>query len=135
MGLSPAVLHLLPTQHDSSDVENKSSVSGETVTDALNSLIPAITVTDVKTSAYSIQATDKIVRIDSSSGAFNLQLPYPSLKWFGYIQDVAGALSTYQVTLLRYASEKINNLAASRPIYGDYNTYLVYSDGSNYWVA
>ena len=92
-------------------------------------------ITSVKTSAYTITIADRIIRVDTSEGAFNLQLPDPTLKWFGYIQDVAGSLSTNQVSLLQYASEKINNIAATRKLYGDYNVYLVYSDGTNWWLS
>jgi hypothetical protein len=92
-------------------------------------------VTAVKTSVYSIAASDKIIRVDSTGGAFYLTLPDPALKWFGYIQDVGGMLSTYQVTLLQYSAEMINAIAASRALYGDYNLYLVWSDGLNYWCS
>lgn len=90
-----------------------------------------------KTASYVIVSDDaaKVVLIDSNSSAFDLTLPSPSLnvgKIFR-IKDVGNYLSTNQVTLKRFLTEKINGYAADYLLQADEGFWQLTSDGTD-WI-
>lgn len=74
--------------------------------------------------------------VDTSGGAFSLTLPSPSTL-SGYsirVKDSTGSLSTNNLTLVRNAAEKIDNVAASKVFSTNYGGWQIYSDGTNWWI-
>lgn len=80
------------------------------------------------------------LNVNTSTAAANitLSLPSPSLcgsGWYCYIHDVGGAMSTYQIILARFGSEKIENVAANMTLYTDYGYWVLYTDGTNWFLG
>ncbi len=89
-----------------------------------------------KSSLYSptVVQDGGVIPLNSASGAFNIQLPNPSTmtgRTF-VLKDQGGMLSTYNVTLLRYASEMIEKIAADFALRADYGSWKIFSDGVNW---
>ncbi len=77
-----------------------------------------------------------ILHVTTAAGAFDLDLPDPStMSGVSFkVRDVGGVLTTYPVTLDRFASETINGLAADFLLEGDYGEWTIFCDGTNYFV-
>lgn len=93
--------------------------------------------TTTKTANYTIAIGDHIIFADSSGGAFNLTLPSPSTVT-GHefiIKDSTGSFGTNNVTLVRFASEKIEGLAASRVLTANWGCYRVFSNGTDWFLG
>lgn len=86
-------------------------------------------------SPYTLLATDEIVQVDSSTGTVQINLTAPSTKQLFLIKDVGGAASTSNITLHRNGSEKIENVAADKTLTLNYGAWLVWSDGTNWWIS
>lgn len=96
----------------------------------------ATLVQQTKTANYTILTTDDTIFIDSSGGAFTLTLPSPTgLTKIFHIIDVAGTLSTNNVTLARSGSEKISGLAANKPLQTDWGWFDVTPNGTDWFVG
>lgn len=70
-----------------------------------------------------------------SSAARSIQLPTPAADFFFYVKDKTGTMNTFNTTLLRAASESIEGLAASYILEANYGFWLVFSDGTNWFIA
>ncbi len=86
-------------------------------------------------SPYTLLAADEIVQVDSSTGVVSLQLPAVAGKRAFMIKDVGGAAATSNITLVRASTEKIENVAASKTLTIGYGSWLVWSDGTNWWIS
>jgi predicted flavoprotein YhiN len=77
-----------------------------------------------------------IVFVDSSGGAFNLTFSNPAAqtKQKLLIVDVGGSLNTNNVTLVRFAAEKIAGLAASKLLQTDWGTYNVTTNLTDWFL-
>lgn len=76
------------------------------------------------------------LELDSSVGAFNLQLPDPAVcaGLTFRIKDVGAVLSTKPVTLVRHGSEKIEGLAQSYVLLADGGLWNVYCNGVDWLI-
>lgn len=76
-----------------------------------------------------------VLQLNSTGGAFNLQLAQPSLVkgQFWDLKDIAGLLTTNNVTLVRFAAESIEGLAANFALEANYGTWTLFCDGTNYY--
>jgi hypothetical protein len=89
--------------------------------------------------------SNRVVQCSHASGATTLTLPTPSAGRMYIIQKIDGTASE-TITLARAGSEKIDNVAASRVLYGTdnvvdvtgyahaYAAFLVTCDGTDWWT-
>lgn len=85
-------------------------------------------------SNHTVTIAERILLCDSTGGTFNITLPDPSLRKSFKIKDVGGAFGTNNVTLVRFGSENIEGLAASFALASNYGSYILFSDGTNWWL-
>lgn len=101
----------------------------------------AKTAFTTKTANYTITTSDSIIFIDSSGSAFNLQLPNPSTIGSAgstrvyRIVDTVGTLSTNNVTLVRFGSEKIEGVAANRLLQTDWGMWQLTTNGTDWFLG
>ncbi len=77
---------------------------------------------------------NKIIPLNSENGSFEAQLPDPTTvdgKTF-ILKDVGGKLSEFPVTVLRFAAEDIEEVAADYVCSGDFGCWRFYSNGTNW---
>lgn len=94
-----------------------------------------------KTANYTITSSDTLIFVDTSGGAFTLTLPSPatvsannSTKVFRIV-DTKGTLSTNNLTLAPFSSEKIEGLAASKVFQTDWGGWQVMTNGTDWFVV
>jgi hypothetical protein len=93
-----------------------------------------------KSATYTVTTTDfenwSDIVCDSSGGAFSLNLPSPStLAGLRItVKDKNGSFNANNVTLVRAGSEKIENVAASRVLSADFGSYVVGTDGTDWYL-
>lgn len=93
-----------------------------------------------KTANYTILASDHIIYVDSSGGTFTLTLPNPTTVSTAtttqtfIIIDTTGNLSTNNITLARFGSEKIEGLASSKPLETDWGSYTITTNNVDWFV-
>lgn len=87
----------------------------------------------VSSSPYSITATDFILRVDTSA-ARTINLPNPATTRRIEIKDVTGGAETNNITIARFAAEKIENVAANYTVAIAYAHITLLSDGTDWWV-
>jgi len=84
-----------------------------------------------------IVSTDEIIRVDTSGGNVLLTLLDPALRWKGMIKK--STTDTNTISLVQSASENIEGTAATYALPGsaetDRDAWMVWSDGTDYWVA
>ena len=71
--------------------------------------------------------------VDTSS-ARSLQLPAPSAGLVFYIKDKTGQANTNNITLVRNASEQIEGVAASKVLQTNWGSWMIVSDGTNWFI-
>ncbi|HUK32705.1 MAG TPA: hypothetical protein VLV86_02275 [Vicinamibacterales bacterium] len=93
-----------------------------------------------KTTTYVITLQDfyggQVFLVDTSGGPFTMTLPNPATL-SGYsikLKGSTGSLATNNLTLARFGSEKIENVAASKVFQTNYGSWQIYCDGTNWWV-
>lgn len=94
-----------------------------------------------KSANYTIVTTDRIIYVNSSGGAFNLTLPDPTTvststttQTFTII-DIGGTLNTNNVTLVRFGSEKIEGLAASKLLQTNWGAYRITTNNVDWFIS
>lgn len=70
-----------------------------------------------------------------SSAARTIQLPAASAGMFFYVKDKSGTMNTFNCTILRAASETIEGVAANYALEANYGEWLVFCDGTNWFLA
>lgn len=70
----------------------------------------------------------------NNSGAINVTLPTPTNGRELIIKDIAGTANTNNITLVRHGSEKIEGIAASRVLQVNFGSWVIVSDGTNWWI-
>lgn len=88
--------------------------------------------------AYTVVGDDmgKVLEINTTAGAFSIQFPPPALfinRAFS-LQDVGGVLNSKKLTGLRNAAEQIQGLAANYIFQSAFGRWIVWSDGTNWWL-
>ena len=88
------------------------------------------------TANYTVDTTttDDIIFCNQSAG-ITVTLPAPTNGRSILIKDISGNAQTNTITIVRHASEKIENLAASRILYTNYGTWTFVADGTNWWMC
>lgn len=71
------------------------------------------------------------------AAAANLQLPNPTLfkNQFVWLKDIAGNLGTFNVTLVRFAGESIEGLAANYVLQSNWGSWRLWCDGTNFYFV
>ncbi len=95
--------------------------------------VSGITTVTNTSSPYTILSTDRLLLVDTSSGAVTLNMPNPALNRLIEIKDKKGTFGTNNVTLARYSTESIEGLAANLVLRANWGNYEFRSDGSNYY--
>ena len=80
--------------------------------------------------AYAMTTRDRVIRGDASGGAFNLTLPDPTLKPYGWHCDLRNYGGANNITAVPFASETIDG-AASYALTPGSQTFI-YTDGTNW---
>lgn len=93
----------------------------------------AVNSISVASSPYSVTASDLILFVDTSA-ARTLNLPDPALRRVIYIVDVIGTAETNNITLARFGSEKIAGLAASKLLQTNWGSWVIASNGTDYFL-
>ena len=93
--------------------------------------------TVTKTANYTILSTDTIIFANTSGGAFTLTLPSPtSLAGKIYmIIDTNGTFNTNNCTLAPSSTEKIEGLAASKPLQTNWGWFTITTNGTDWFVG
>lgn len=87
----------------------------------------------VSTTPYSISTTEAILLVDTTSTAIQINLPNPSTYRKIKIVDSTGQFGTNNVTLHRFGSEKIVNVAADLILRANYGQYEFQSNGTDWF--
>lgn len=93
---------------------------------------------EAKTTSYNLVVTDAfgIIKLDSSGGSFEIQLPNPALFANRTVtfKDVGGALSSNPVQLTRFANEEIGGMAANYQLEADFGSWNLWTDGVDWFL-
>lgn len=118
------------------DGDTTHAPNGNVVYDTLNNsaFIATSNVVSTSSTSYSILTSDFMV-ILSSSSAVTVQLPNPATARQFIIKDSSGVRETNQISLVRFASESIDGLAATRLLSTNYGAWRVVSNGANWFLA
>lgn len=106
-------------------------------------LSAAITAGDIGGSSLTVSSpagnvasvTKGVMYLIDSSAARTIQLPSPTSGMFFYVKDKTGTMNTFNCTLLRAASEKIELLAANFALEANGGEWLIFSDGTDWYLA
>jgi len=88
----------------------------------------------VSTPEYIIGTTEEIIYVNTEANAISLTLPNPNLYRKIKIKDINGNLAVNNLTLVRFAVEKIENVAASKVFSTNYIGFEIQSDGTDWWL-
>lgn len=77
--------------------------------------------------------TDLILLVDTSA-ARNITLPAPTNGRLIIIKDKTGSAETNNISLIQHASEKIEGVAATRPLSTNWGRWLLTSDGTDWFL-
>lgn len=97
--------------------------------------LPMLTVA-TKSSNYSVLAADAmtIFNANTSGGAFTLTLPTPASGFRIWVKDSTGSFAANNLTIAPSASEKIEGLAASKLLQTNWGGWMIYSDGTDWFI-
>lgn len=124
-------------------IHGYAQTQGKTSVDQLDSQVyqnmgPATQGKSALTSTTTLDGSyiGQTITVDSTAAAFSLNLLRPlSLKnKIIVIQDIGGVLSSNPLTLVRFASEKIGLIAANYVLRGNYGTWYLWSDGTDFFL-
>lgn len=94
-----------------------------------------------KTSGFTLALTDSIIFFDSTGGSFNCQLLDPATVVSGATSriykfyDTSGTLNANPVTLVRFGSEKIEGIAASRLLQTNWGFWQLTTNGVDWFLG
>lgn len=114
------------------NLNNALSSTANWKTMSVKSLVNSVTTTFSITSAMA----GNTLEVDSTLGAFNIQLPAPNTLTGQIVtlKDITGLLSTNNVTLVRAAAESIDALAANYVLVAAFGAWDLFSDGTNWYL-
>lgn len=78
--------------------------------------------------------TDDII-LCNAAGAITVTLPTPTNGRTLVIKDISGNATTNNITIARHAAENIEGLASNYLIQVSFETVILTSDGTNWWVV
>lgn len=111
-----------------SDIDAASSFSG------IQTRVLKQTVISSPAVAIDFSMLGKSLQLDTTSNAIALTLPVAKKGFWVRLKDIKGLLSTNKVTLTRLGSEKIEGLAANYDLEADFGSWLLYSDGTDWFL-
>lgn len=85
-------------------------------------------------SPYTLLSTDRQINANTTGGAISLNLPAPAHGIEYHVKDPVGTWGTNNLTLVRFGSEKIENVAANRVFAADFGSFRVYTDGTDWFL-
>lgn len=87
------------------------------------------------TSTPTAVVSGKTYLVDSTSLAITLQLPTPAANFFFIVKDFGFNCFTNNITIARFAAEKIDNVAANFTMTNSGSAWIFLSDGTNWFSA
>lgn len=81
-----------------------------------------------------VTLSNNAVHLVSTAAARSLTLPAAASGLRMFIKDVTGNCLANNITIVRAASEKIENVAASYTLNSDYGSWELWCDGTDWWV-
>ena len=100
-----------------------------------NALATKATPAIVQSKSTTFTAANNVIYlVNSSGGALNIQLPSPTSGTVIYIKDAGGTAFTNNITLLRYSTESIDGSASSYILSSSWGSWVVVSDGINWFI-
>jgi len=76
----------------------------------------------------------KTYLVTTSSIAITINLPAPATNMWLIVKDISGAAATRNITLHRPGSQTIDGTAADKVLSRNFGTWIICSDGTNYFV-
>lgn len=76
----------------------------------------------------------KTYLVTTSSIAITINLPAPATNMWLMVKDVSGAAATRNITLHRPGSQTIDGTASDKVLSRNFGTWIICSDGTNYFV-
>jgi hypothetical protein len=76
----------------------------------------------------------KTYLVDTTSNAVTITLPTPTAGTCFVVKDKKGTAQTNNITLARFASEKIDNVASNKVLSSAYGSWVVFSDGTDWYL-
>lgn len=84
----------------------------------------------------SVALTDKALHfVDTASGPISLTLPSPANTRYITIKDTTGNALTNPMTLVRFGTEKIENVAANFAMNYSYGSWSITSNGTDWFIT
>lgn len=93
----------------------------------------ALSAQTLATISSNVTLTDKQIHLVDTTAARSLTLPSPAATRYIVVLDKTGTGSTNNITIVRAGSEKIQGVAASYVIAGDFQQAVFISDGTDWW--
>lgn len=94
--------------------------------------IPPANQESITAATYTITVTDQLVLVDTTSNAITLTLPDPANYQTIYITDIGGNLSTNNLTVARFGTEKIEGITASKLFQSNFGSWAFQSNGTDW---
>lgn len=79
--------------------------------------------------------TTGVMYLIDSSAARTIQLPAAGAGKYFYVKDKIGTMNTFNCTLVRAAAESIEGLASNYVLESNFGEWLVFCDGTNWFIA
>jgi hypothetical protein len=94
-----------------------------------------VTTRTVSSSPFTVDSgtTDYILFVNTSS-AVTINLPVPTNGRRLVIKDITGLANSNNITLAQHSSEKIEGLAASKPLGSNFGSWTVVSNGTDWFL-
>lgn len=108
------------------------TITGNSATDTINFAAAAPTITNVSSN---ISLANKTIYLVDTSSARTLTFPSPASGTSFTVKDVTGNANTNNVTFARFASEKIEGIAASYIAYGNFFSLTFLSNGTDWFIT
>lgn len=99
----------------------------------LAGILPVYNISSINSNTAAVSG--KTYLADTSGGVFNLTLPAPALNAYIIVKDKLGTFQTNNLTIVRNASEKIEGLAASYAVTGNFSSITLISDGTDWYFV
>ena len=112
---------------------------GQNVTDYLVALSVVAGATPALINVVSVTTTPVTILVGrtylvDTSSAKTLQLPAATSNFFFIVRDVTGSAATNNITIARNGSESIDGVAANKTLTRPYGTWLIISNGTNWFT-
>lgn len=100
---------------------------------AVTASTPSFMQTSVVTVSPTTLVSGHTYLVNTTSGAFTLNLPSPAVNAYVMVKDYKGAGVTNPITLHRAGSESIDGVAADATLAAPYGGWCFFSDGTDWF--